>query len=104
MDEILKYLNKKLYEIEIRGIVEFNEEAEEDSIRKSAEIDLLEEIICDIKSMEKQVSCVNCKHLKFDEVYGVIISASCPHEKECEIFEIDESRPLSERPHYKGRV
>lgn len=101
--EVLKYLNKKLYEIETRDIAGYNEEAEEDSIRKSAEIDLLEEIIYDIKSMEQQVYCTNCKHLKLEEIHknkGDYI-VSCPHEKECEIYDIDDSRPLSERPYYK---
>lgn len=53
--------------------------------------------------LEQQVYCTNCKHLKLEEIHkgrGDYI-VSCPHEKECEIYDIDDSRPLSERPYYE---
>lgn len=58
-----------------------------------------------IKTMieNEQVYYVNCKHLKLEEIHkgkGDYI-ASCSHEKECEIYDIDDSRPISERPYYE---
>lgn len=51
----------------------------------------------------ERVYCTNCKHLKLEEIHkgkGDYI-VSCPHEKECEIYDVDDSRPLSERPYYE---
>ena len=52
---------------------------------------------------KERVYCANCKHLKLEEIHkgkGDYI-VSCPHEKECEIYDVDDSKPLSERPYYE---
>ncbi|MBS4893768.1 MAG: hypothetical protein KHZ90_08335 [Veillonella parvula] len=52
---------------------------------------------------QRMVYCVNCKHLILEEIHkgeGDYI-VSCPYEKECEIYDIDDGRYLSERPYYE---
>lgn len=65
----------------------------------------IDKIVCGC-CYEKQVYCTNCKHLKLEEIHkskGDYI-VSCPYEKECEIFDVDDSRPLSERPYYEEEI